>query len=212
MARLITEEEKALAAALLQKARAAMREAYDYDQERVDDLARAVGWAIANEPTFVALTDMAVDESGMGNKEGGPARRFKVAGILRDALRQKSVGIIEKVPEKGIVKYAKPAGVVAGLLPVTNPVGDDGRFLAGTPLVAGLKVDQANPVIIETLAKSGRLLHQGVLQHSYPVCWRHKTPLIFIASCGTIGSAPHHCHWRSISPDAFRLTIPNSST
>ena len=65
---------------------------------------------------------MAVDESGMGTKEGGPARRFKVVGILRDALRQKSVGIIEEMPEKGIVKYAKPAGVIAGLLPVTNPV------------------------------------------------------------------------------------------
>jgi sulfoacetaldehyde dehydrogenase len=41
---------------------------------------------------------------------------------LRDALRQKSVGAIEEIPEKGIVKYAKPAGAIAGLLPVTNPV------------------------------------------------------------------------------------------
>ena len=49
-------------------------------------------------------------------------RRFKIVGILRDALRQKSIGVIEEIPEKGIVKYAKPAGVIAGLLPVTNPV------------------------------------------------------------------------------------------
>jgi sulfoacetaldehyde dehydrogenase len=41
-------------------------------------------------------------------------------GILRDALRQKSMGIIEEIPEKGIVKYAKPAGVIASLVPVTN--------------------------------------------------------------------------------------------
>jgi sulfoacetaldehyde dehydrogenase len=41
-------------------------------------------------------------------------------GILRDALRQKSMGIIEELPEKGIVKYAKPAGVIASLVPVTN--------------------------------------------------------------------------------------------
>ena len=122
MPRSITDEEKALAQRLLERGRAAMRQAYGYNEERVDDLARAVGWAIANEPTFVALTDMAVDESGMGNKEGGAARRFKVAGILRDALRQKSVDVIEELPEKGIVKYAKPAGVIAGLLPVTNPV------------------------------------------------------------------------------------------
>jgi sulfoacetaldehyde dehydrogenase len=122
MARTITEEEKALAEELLRKARVAMCVAFGYDQESVDNLCRAVGWATANEGTFVALTQMSVDESGMGNTEGGQARRFKIVGILRDALRQKSVGVIEELPEKGIVKYAKPAGVVAGLLPVTNPV------------------------------------------------------------------------------------------
>ena len=49
MARSITDEEKALAQRLLERGRAAMRQAYDYNEERVDDLARAVGWAIANE-------------------------------------------------------------------------------------------------------------------------------------------------------------------
>ena len=122
MARTITEEEKLLAEGLLQRARAAMRIAYDFDQARVDDLCRAVGWATANEETFVALSEMSVAESGMGNADGGKTRRFKIIGILRDALRTKSVGVIEEIPEKGIVKYAKPAGVIAGLLPVTNPL------------------------------------------------------------------------------------------
>ena len=45
---------------------------------------------------------MSVDESGMGSRE--PGRRSKVLGILRDALRQKSMGVIEEIPEKGIVK------------------------------------------------------------------------------------------------------------
>src|SRR6185369_9393677 len=65
---------------------------------------------------------MSVDESGMGSADGVPARRWKILGILRDALRTPSVGIIEELPEKGIVKYEKPAGVIAGLLPVTNPL------------------------------------------------------------------------------------------
>ena len=69
---------------------------------------------------------MSVDESGMGSPE--PKRRAKVLGILRDALRQKSMGVIEEIPSKGIVKYAKPAGVIASLIPVTSPyvtpVGD----------------------------------------------------------------------------------------
>ena len=122
MARSITDEEKSLVHELLRRARAAMKVAYDFDQQKVDDLCRAVSWATANEETFVALTEMSVAESGMGNADGGKTRRFKIMGILRDALRQKSVGVIEEIPEKGIVKYAKPAGVIAGLLPVTNPL------------------------------------------------------------------------------------------
>ncbi len=122
MARAITEEEKQNALELLGRARSAMKAIEHYDQATVDRLSRAIGWATANERTFVALTRMGFEESGMGSMEGGPTRRFKIVGILRDALRQKSVGIIEEIPEKGIVKYGKPAGVIAGLLPVTNPV------------------------------------------------------------------------------------------
>jgi sulfoacetaldehyde dehydrogenase len=122
MARAITDDEKAIAQDLLARARAAMQAIEGWDQETADDMCRAVGWAMANERTFVALTQMSVDESKMGSADGGPARRFKIVGILRDALRVKSIGIIEEMPEKGIVKYGKPAGVIAGLLPVTNPV------------------------------------------------------------------------------------------
>lgn len=93
-----------------------------YDQATVDRLCQAIAWATANEETFGRLTRMSVEESGMGSAEGVPARRWKILGILRDALRTKSVGIIEELPEKGIVKYAKPAGVIAGVLPVTNPL------------------------------------------------------------------------------------------
>ena len=122
MARAITDEEKAAAQDLLKRARAAMAAVDHYDQATVDRLCRAIAWATANEQTFGRLTRMSVDESGMGSAEGVPARRWKILGILRDALRTKSVGVIEELPEKGIVKYAKPAGVIAGLLPVTNPL------------------------------------------------------------------------------------------
>src|SRR5215470_12187134 len=118
----ISDQEKSSAQDLLARARAAMAAASHYDQTTVDRLCRAVAWATANEQTFGRLTRMSVDESGMGSAEGVPARRWKILGILRDALRTKSVGVIEEIPEKGIVKYAKPAGVIAGILPVTNPL------------------------------------------------------------------------------------------
>lgn len=121
MAREITEEEKELAQEMLQKARAAMKEIEDYDQATVDRLCQAVGWAAGNEKTFSRIARMGVEESRMGDWEGRPNRRFKIMGVLRDALRQKSMGVIEEIPEKGIVKYAKPVGVIASLIPTTNP-------------------------------------------------------------------------------------------
>ena len=120
--RAITEDERAAAQALLVRARAAMAAIDHYDQQAVDRLCRAIAWATANEQTFGRLTRMSVEESGMGSADGVPARRWKILGILRDALQTKSVGVIEEFPDKGIVKYAKPAGVIAGLLPVTNPL------------------------------------------------------------------------------------------
>ena len=67
-------------------------------------------------------------------------------------------------------------------LPVVNPVGNDGRFLPDTPLVAGLRVDDANRVLIDALRERGRLVHHEPFVHSYPHCWRHKTPVIFRAT------------------------------
>src|SRR3984957_4416536 len=107
MARAITEEEKSYAQELLERARMAMCAIKDYDQQRVDRLCQAVGWATANERTFTRLAYMSVDESGLGDREGRPNKRFKIMGILRDALRQRSVGVIEEIPEKGIAKYAQ---------------------------------------------------------------------------------------------------------
>src|SRR5690606_31866453 len=67
-------------------------------------------------------------------------------------------------------------------LPLENPVGGNGVFLEGTPLFAGEHVFKANPRIVDVLQERGMLLHHEPLQHSYPHCWRHKTPLIFRAT------------------------------
>ena len=117
----ITPEEKIYAEDLLKRARVALKEIERYDQARVDRLCQAIGWATANEKTFTRIARMGVDESGLGDPDGRVSKRFKIMGILRDVLRQKSIGVIEQVPEKGIVKYAKPVGVIASLIPTTNP-------------------------------------------------------------------------------------------
>src|SRR5829696_3580867 len=119
MARAITAEETEVVTELVGRARVAMAAIADYDQATVDRIIRAIGWAGGNEQTATRLANMSVDESGMGRREA--TRRAKVQGILRDALRQKSMGIIEDDAVRGIVKYAKPAGVIAALIPVTSP-------------------------------------------------------------------------------------------
>ncbi len=67
-------------------------------------------------------------------------------------------------------------------LPVDNPVGNNGVFLPSTELFAGLHVFSANDKVLDVLRERGKLLHHHALLHSYPHCWRHKTPIIFRAT------------------------------
>ncbi len=93
-------------------------------------------------------------------------------------------GLVHTAPAHGADDFA--IGRQYGL-PVDNPVGDDGRFLANTPPLsvaplAGKTVWQSNPLVLQELAARGRLLHSEKITHSYPHCWRHKTPIIFRAT------------------------------
>ncbi len=67
-------------------------------------------------------------------------------------------------------------------LEIDNPVGGDGRFLPGTPIFEGEQVFDANAHIIKVLIENERLLKDEPYHHSYPHCWRHKTPVIFRAT------------------------------
>jgi len=88
-------------------------------------------------------------------------------------------GAVHTAPAHGQEDY------VAGSrynLPVENPVGANGAFLPETKLFAGQHVFKANDSVIETLKINGKLVHHRALEHSYPHCWRHKTPIIFRAT------------------------------
>ena len=65
---------------------------------------------------------------------------------------------------------------------VYNPVGNNGVYLENTPLFAGQHVFKANQSVIDTLAEHGNLVLNVAYEHSYPHCWRHKTPIIFRAT------------------------------
>ena len=121
MAREVTPEEIQMLDEMVARARKAAAVIETYDQARVDRLCQAVCAAVADLKVWAPLCDEAVDETGLGDKVTKRNKRNKLKLILRDCLRQKSVGIIEEIPEKGIAKYAKPVGVIASLVPTTNP-------------------------------------------------------------------------------------------
>ena len=118
----ITAQELQMMDDMFAKANAAAKVIETNDQQRVDKLIQAVAWSVVNLQTWKPLAYEAVEETGLGDPVGKMNKRGKVRGILRDSLRAKSVGAIEEIPEKGLTKYAKPVGVIASLVPTTNPV------------------------------------------------------------------------------------------
>ena len=102
----------------------------------------------------------------------------------RHVTVEAGTGLVHTAPAHGADDYQ--IGKVYGL-PVNNPVGDDGRFLASTPALSvsplvGKTVWEANPLVLQELEVKSRLLKMERITHSYPHCWRHKTPIIFRAT------------------------------
>lgn len=88
-------------------------------------------------------------------------------------------GCVHTAPAHGPEDYR--VGLAYGL-PCLNPVLANGCFASDVPLFAGLSVLKANQSIMDVLREQAVLLHETTLQHSYPHCWRHKTPVIFRAT------------------------------
>ena len=115
-----------------------------------------------------------------GLKLHHPFQDRQVPVILGEHVTlEAGTGAVHTAPGHGLEDFA--VGKVYGL-PVTNPVGNDGRFLPDTPLVGGLKLDEGGAKILEELKARHRLVHHESIRHSYPHCWRHKTPVIFRAT------------------------------
>ena len=115
-----------------------------------------------------------------GLKLQHPFYKREVPVILGDHVTTEAgTGAVHTAPGHGLDDYVVGARYN---LPVDNPVGGNGCFLEGTELFAGEHVFQANEHVIEVLKAKGALLHEERLNHSYPHCWRHKTPIIFRAT------------------------------
>jgi sulfoacetaldehyde dehydrogenase len=104
------------------RARAAQAQVNDWTPEQVDALTTAVAYAVARKDRAEELARLAVDEAGFGNYADKVVKiERRVLGVLSDLRRTKTVGVVEEDPDRGLVKIAKPVGVVAGLVPTTGP-------------------------------------------------------------------------------------------
>ena len=128
-------------------------------------------WTVIAEAKGAALEHLALRH---------PFYDRQVPLILGDHVTlEAGTGAVHTAPGHGLDDYF--VGRRYGL-DIDNPVGGDGCFLSGTPLFAGEQVFDANAHIIDVLREHGRLLKGEPYHHSYPHCWRHKTPVIFRAT------------------------------
>ena len=105
--------------------------------------------------------------------------RFVPIVCSKHVTTDAGTGLVHIAPAHGVDDY------VVGQkysLPVDNPVDNEGKFYNHIPLVGGLSVWKATEVVVEELKKNNLLLYSDKFQHSYPHCWRHRTPIIFRAT------------------------------
>ena len=117
----LTEDQIADIEACFERADKAQLEFEKWNQEDIDRTIKSIAQKVANSKTFHELVEMGIVESRFGDPISRENKRFKIRGILRDCLREKSVGKIGEYPERKIELYAKPVGIIACVIPATNP-------------------------------------------------------------------------------------------
>ena len=137
-----SNDAETLIADLIARGHAAMELFENTSQEAIDEAVTALAWSIYKPENARRLAELAVESTGLGNVADKVIKnQRKTFGTLRDLMRVKSTGIIEELPELGLVKYGKPIGIVAAITPSTNP--------AATPVnKAMMALKGGNAVII----------------------------------------------------------------
>lgn len=135
---------------LVNRAKAAQRQIENYTQQQVDELVTAICWAIVRQERAEELARIAVDEGGFGNYDDKVMKiRNRCMGTLADMQSVRTAGIIAEDPGKGLIKIAKPVGVVAALIPTTGPD-------ATPPLKTLLAVKGRNAIIVAAHPRTQR--------------------------------------------------------
>lgn len=117
------------------------------------------------------------DESGISGYQ-----RFSPVYLADYATAEDGTGLVHSSPAYGVDDFNSCVAHGLAYDDILNPVQGDGRYAPDFPLFGGLNIWKAVPIVIEALRNAGRLFATHDITHSYPHCWRHKTPVIYRAA------------------------------
>ncbi|MGE5524330.1 MAG: acylating sulfoacetaldehyde dehydrogenase, partial [Rhodospirillaceae bacterium] len=142
------------------RARAAQRLYGESDQARLDETVAAAGWAIMEPERNRTLAEIAVRDTGLGNVADKIVKNHrKTLGLLRDLKGARSTGVIAEHPERGITEMAKPVGVVAAVVPSTNPGATPANNIINALKCGNATIVAPSPKGYSTCAKLLEYIH-----------------------------------------------------
>ena len=139
-------------------------------------IATAKGEALRGLVFRHPLYDAGEDTTGYGYRRRAP---LFLADYVSDS---DGTGIVHSSPAYGVDDFNSCVAHGMRYEDILNPVQGNGSYAEDLPLFGGLNIWKACPVIIDTLREHGRLMATQPIVHSYPHCWRHKTPVIYRAA------------------------------
>ncbi|MEJ2284614.1 MAG: aldehyde dehydrogenase family protein [Desulfobacterales bacterium] len=152
------------------KARKAFREIEYWPQEKVDEMVQAVAWELMRDDVRHKLGHMAVDESNIGNAEDKVNKiKNKTLGTLYDMRNAKTCGMIEENKALGIRKFAKPIGVIANVVPCTNPESTICCLALGTLKTRNAQIVSPHPRTPKTSYETVRHVRKALEKIGAPV-------------------------------------------
>jgi len=155
---------------LVRRARAAQRVFERSTQDELDEAVLAAGWAIMKPGRNRALAEIAVRDTGLGNVEDKIVKNHrKTLGLLRDLKGAISTGVLAQYPEKGITEFARPVGVVAAVVPSTNPGATPANNIINALKCGNAIILSPSPKGYSTCARLLEFVHEELARIGVPL-------------------------------------------
>ena len=131
-------------------------------------------------PFYDVAEDQAAGNAGTASQYS--YRRLSPVFLADYATADDGTGIVHSSPAYGVEDFNSCIAHGIAVDDILNPVQGHGRYVDELPFFGGLNIWKAAPLVIDKLKGAGRLMTTETISHSYPHCWRHKSPVIYRAA------------------------------